>query len=144
MAPVPSHLSEAAHARDAGQDYVVVASSDHTKTLGHVCYVACASGWHGYVRRQHHAQYTIIRRWRRIQDADFLTISNEVCDRQILVHRKALLGQKKLEMRKAISKYSAWVEQMREQGKAGKVIKAVLGIHAGRNHQDGLVMDSLR
>ena len=33
---------------------------------------------------------------------------------------------------------------MREQGKAGKVIKAVFGVRAGRKHQDGLVMDSLR
>ena len=33
---------------------------------------------------------------------------------------------------------------MREQGKFGKVIKAVLGVHAERNHKDGLVMDSLR
>ena len=31
---------------------------------------------------------------------------------------------------------------MREQGKAVKVIKAVLGIHGGRKHLDGLVMDS--
>ena len=33
---------------------------------------------------------------------------------------------------------------MREQGKAGKVIKPVLGVHAGRKHQVGLVMDSRR
>ena len=32
---------------------------------------------------------------------------------------------------------------MPEQGKAERFIQAVLGIHAGRKHQDGLVMDSL-
>ena len=32
---------------------------------------------------------------------------------------------------------------MREQGKAGKVTKVVLEVHAGRKHQDGLVIDSI-
>ena len=70
-------------------------------------------------------------------------ITGVVCDDQIAKHRKALHGRKRLEMRKASSCYASWVEQMREQGKAGKVIKAVRGVHAGRNHQDGLVMDSI-
>ena len=47
-------------------------------------------------------------------------------------------------MRKAATGYTSWVEQMRERGQTGKVIKAVLGVHAGRKHQDGLSMDTLR
>ena len=33
---------------------------------------------------------------------------------------------------------------MREQGRMGRVIKAVLGVHAGRKHQDGVSLDTLR
>ena len=66
------------------------------------------------------------------------------CTNLIINLKRALHGRKRQEMRLASSGYSAWVEQMREQGRAGKVIKAVLGSHAGRKHQDGLSLDTLR
>ena len=71
-------------------------------------------------------------------------IAGDVCDQQIKVLQKALHGRKRLDMRKAATGYTSWDEQMRERGQTGKVIKAVFGVHAGRNHQDGLPMDTLR
>ena len=70
-----------------------------------------------------------------------LTISVVVRGVQIAMHRKALHGWKRLEMRKACSSYNSWVMKMREQGKAGKVINAVFEAHAGQKYQDKLVMD---
>ena len=57
--------------------------------------------------------------------------------------KKLLHGRKRMDMRKASQGYSSWVESMREQGKAGRVIKATLGAHAGRRHQDGLTVDAI-
>ena len=71
-------------------------------------------------------------------------VDGDLCDRQIDTLWRALHGRKRLETRKAATCYTSWVEQMREQGQTGKVIKAVLGVHAGRKHQDGLSMDTLR
>ena len=67
-----------------------------------------------------------------------------MCDKDISLHLKALHGRKRLEMCKASSSYASWVEQIRDQGKAGKVIKVIFGVHAGWKHQDGLVMDSIK
>ena len=66
-----------------------------------------------------------------------------LCDLEIRSLRKLLHGRKRMEMRKASQGYSSWVEHMREIGKTGKVIKAILGVHAGRRHKDGLTIDSL-
>ena len=46
-------------------------------------------------------------------------------------------------MRKASSSYTSWDKGMQEQLKAGKVIKMVLGVQAGRKDQDGLLIDSI-
>jgi len=66
-----------------------------------------------------------------------------LCDTSIKKLKKLLHGRKRMDMRKASKGYSSWVESMREQGKAGRVIKATLGVHAGRRHQDGLTVDAI-
>ena len=71
-------------------------------------------------------------------------VDGDVCDRQIDSLRKTLHGRKRLEMRMAATGYTSWVEQIRERGQTGKVIKAVLRVYAGRKHQDGLYMDTRR
>ena len=75
--------------------------------------------------------------------AQLPTITRGVCDEQIARHRNALHGRKRLEMRKARSTYPLWVEQMTELRKADKAVKAAIGEHVGRKHQNGLVMDSI-
>ena len=66
-----------------------------------------------------------------------------LCDAGIKQLKKLLHGRRRMDMRKASKGYSSWVESMREQGKIGRVIKATLGAHAGRRHQDGLTIEAI-
>ena len=65
------------------------------------------------------------------------------CEAEIKHLSKLLHGRKRVDMRKAGAGYMSWVELQREIGKTGKVIKAVLGVHAGRKHSDRVTPDSL-
>jgi len=67
----------------------------------------------------------------------------ENCKAEIKRLSKLLHGRKRIDMRKASEGYTSWVEHQREIGKTGKVIKAVLGVHAGRRHSDRVTPDSL-
>ena len=46
-------------------------------------------------------------------------------------------------MRRAHKGYMSFIEANRENNRLKKVVKAILGSHAGRRHQDGLQMDSV-
>ena len=39
--------------------------------------------------------------------------------------------------------FMSYIEAQREKGRLGAVIKATLGVHAGRRHQDGITMDNV-
>ena len=70
--------------------------------------------------------------------------SPQACDEAIHLLRKKLQGRARTEMRLAHKGYMSFIESNREKGRLKQVIKAILGSHAGRRHQDGLCMDSVR
>jgi len=64
-----------------------------------------------------------------------------LCDTAIKILRSKLHGRQRKEMRLAQKGYMGFIESQREQGKLRSVIKAILGVHAGRKHQDGLILE---
>ena len=64
-----------------------------------------------------------------------------LCDDAVKLLRSKLHGRLRKEMRLAQKGYMSYIESQREQGKLRSVIKAILGVHAGRKHQDGLPLE---
>jgi hypothetical protein len=64
-----------------------------------------------------------------------------LCDIAIKILRRKLHGRQRKEMRLAQKGYMGFIESLREQGKFRSVIKAILRVHAGRKHQDGLTLE---
>ena len=66
-----------------------------------------------------------------------------LCDKAIRLLRNRMHGRQRTDMRLAHQGFMSYIESQREKGRLGAVIKATLGAHAGRRHQDGLVMDNI-
>ena len=66
------------------------------------------------------------------------------CDAEIKTLKQQMHGRRRQDNRKKWKKRTAWLEQMAEQGKSGKIIKAVLKAQAGRKHRDGLNLDVVK
>ena len=69
--------------------------------------------------------------------------SPQACDEAIRTLRLRLQGRARTDMRLAHKGYMSFIESNREKGRLKAVVKAILGSHAGRRHQDGLLMDSV-
>ena len=69
--------------------------------------------------------------------------SPQACDEAIRVLRHKLQGRMRTDMRLAHKGFMSYIEANREKGRLKPIVKAVLGSHAGRKHQDGLQMDSV-
>ena len=66
--------------------------------------------------------------------------SSQACDEAIRALRIRLQGRARTDMRYAHKGYMAFIESHREKGRLKEILKAILGSHAGRRHQDGLDM----
>ena len=69
--------------------------------------------------------------------------TTQACDEALRVLRLKLQGRARTDMRLAHKGYMSFIESNREKGRLKPIVKAILGSHAGRRHQDGLVMDTI-
>ncbi len=83
----------------------------------------------------------------RASAAYFLSLpsapSTQACDEALRILRLKLQGRARTDMRLAHKGYMSFIESNREKGRLKPIVKAILGSHAGRRHQDGLVMDTI-
>ena len=71
-------------------------------------------------------------------------ITHEDCDVEIKALKQLTHGRQRQDNRLRWKKRTAWLERMASLGKCGKIIKAVLKGQAGRKHQNGLNLDTVR
>jgi hypothetical protein len=69
--------------------------------------------------------------------------STQACDEAIRTLRLKLQGRARTDMRLAHKGFMSFIEANREKGRLKPIVKAILGTHAGRKHQDGLTMDTV-
>jgi len=69
--------------------------------------------------------------------------SPQACDEAIRRLRLQVQGRARSDMRLAHRGYMSYIEANRENGRLKTVVTAIMGSHVGRQHQDGLQMDSV-
>ena len=70
--------------------------------------------------------------------------TREDCDTEIKAIKRLLHGRKRTDLRQQWNSRTKWLEQQREKGKTGRIIKAVLHTLAGRKHQAGSNLETVR